>query len=84
MKSDILISASLLGCDLSNLADEVNKAQSAGTDWLHFDVMDGVFVPNISFGQPILQAVKKIAKVPIDTHLMIKDGQSTVRTPMNM
>lgn len=73
MKSDILVSASLLGCDLSNLADEVNRAQSAGTDWLHFDVMDGVFVPNISFGQPVLQAVKKIAKVPIDTHLMIKD-----------
>lgn len=73
MNSDLLVSASLLGCDLSNLENEIKRAQDAGTDWLHFDVMDGIFVPNISFGQPVLKAVKKCASVPIDTHLMIKD-----------
>lgn len=73
MNSDLLVSASLLGCDLSNLENEINRAQDAGADWLHFDVMDGIFVPNISFGQPVLKAVKKCASVPIDTHLMIKD-----------
>ena len=73
MNSDILVSASLLGCDLSNLENEIKRAQDAGADWLHFDVMDGIFVPNISFGQPVLKAVKKCASVPIDTHLMIKD-----------
>lgn len=73
MNSDLLVSASLLGCDLSNLENEIKRAQDAGADWLHFDVMDGIFVPNISFGQPVLKAVKKCASVPIDTHLMIKD-----------
>jgi len=69
----ILVSASLLGCGLGTLAQEIKEIEAAGSDWLHFDVMDGIFVPNISFGQPVLKAVKKAANTPIDTHLMITD-----------
>ena len=73
LNTDIFISSSLLGCDLSNIQREVRRVEEAGTDWVHFDVMDGVFVPNISFGLPVQQAVKRVSDVPIDTHLMIVD-----------
>lgn len=68
-----LISASLLGCDLANMKSETERVETAGTDWLHYDVMDGIFVPSISFGMPVLKSLKKCAKAPIDTHLMITD-----------
>lgn len=68
-----LISASLLGCDLANIRSETERVEAAGTDWLHYDVMDGIFVPSISFGMPVLKSLKKCAKAPIDTHLMITD-----------
>ena len=71
MKS--LVSASLLGCDLADLKGEINSIEKAGADWLHCDVMDGMFVNNISFGTPVLKCVKKAANLPLDTHLMIND-----------
>ena len=66
-----LIAPSLLSADFARLGDEVRSLEKAGADWLHFDVMDGRFVPNISVGIPVLQSLRKITSLPIDVHLMI-------------
>ena len=70
---NILVSPSLLSADFSRLGEEVRAVQDAGADWLHLDVMDGHFVPNITIGPMIVAAVKKVARVPLDVHLMISD-----------
>ena len=64
------ISASLLSADFGYLADSIKAAENAGVDEFHFDVMDGHFVPNLTFGPPILEAVKRHATLPIDVHVM--------------
>ena len=61
----------MLACDFGNLNSEITMVNSSKADWLHIDVMDGVFVPNISFGTPIMNILKKNAKKPLDVHLMI-------------
>lgn len=66
-----LVSPSLLASDFLNLGRDVEMVNSSMADWIHLDIMDGVFVPNISFGFPVLQHVKKIARKPLDVHLMI-------------
>lgn len=66
-----IIAPSLLSCDFSRLAEEIAAVEAAGADWLHLDVMDGRFVPNITFGMPVVAAMKKVATKPLDTHLMI-------------
>ncbi len=70
---DHLVSPSLLAADFGNLEKEVITLNNSLADWLHLDIMDGVFVPNISFGFPVLELVKKISKKPLDVHLMIVD-----------
>lgn len=67
------ISASILGADLSDLSNEIKRAENANVDMIHFDVMDGQFVPNISFGIPVLASIKKCTEIPFDVHLMIID-----------
>lgn len=67
------ISASILGADLLNLADECDRLKDNGVDWLHFDVMDGQFVDNISFGLPVLEKLSKYTDIFKDVHLMISN-----------
>ena len=69
----IKIAPSILASDFMNLAEDINMVNKSEADWFHIDVMDGVFVPNISFGMPILKAIGKEAKKPLDVHLMIID-----------
>ena len=68
-----LISASILSADFACLGDEINRAVSRGCDMIHFDVMDGHFVPNISYGVPVLKSLKKCTDKPYDVHLMISN-----------
>lgn len=68
-----LISPSLLSADFGNLGRDIEMLNQSQCDWLHVDVMDGIFVPNISFGQPIVKFIKKYARKPLDVHLMIMD-----------
>lgn len=66
-----LIAPSLLAADFLKLGQEVEMFNESEADWLHLDVMDGVFVPNISFGFPVINALKRVCKKPMDVHLMI-------------
>ncbi len=68
-----IIAPSILSADFSNLAKDIEMINNSEADWFHVDVMDGVFVPNISFGFPVINAINKLAKKPLDVHLMIVD-----------
>ena len=73
-----LVAPSILACDFNNMGEALEFINQSESDWIHFDVMDGRFVPNISFGIPILKAAKRIAKKPLDVHLMIVEPENYI------
>lgn len=75
-----IIAPSLLAADFANLQRDIEMVNQSEAQWFHIDIMDGVFVPNISFGMPVLQAISKHAKKPLDVHLMIVDPDRYIKT----
>lgn len=72
MASPYLISASILSADLSRLGEQIHEAETAGVDWIHVDVMDGHFVPNLTMGPVIVEACRRVTNLPLDVHLMVE------------
>ena len=74
----IIVSPSILSADFANLERDIKKVEDAGADWLHVDVMDGHFVPNITIGVPVVKSIRQITKLPLDVHLMIENPEKYV------
>ena len=75
----LIVAPSLLACDFSHLAEEVRRVEDAGADWLHVDVMDGHFAPNLTIGPGVVEAIRRVSRVPLDVHLMIEHPEAYIR-----
>ena len=79
MSKKIIVAPSLLAADFSDLRNEIDKVEKAGAEYLHLDVMDGAFVPNISFGAPVISAIRKHSNLIFDVHLMIENPDRFIK-----
>ena len=75
---EVLIAPSILSADFSRLGEEIRSVEAAGADWIHIDVMDGNFVPNITIGPAVVKSIRNASKLPFDVHLMISNPQSYI------
>ena len=78
-----IVSPSILSADFANLERDIKRVENSGADWLHIDVMDGHFVPNITIGVPVVQSIRKITGLPLDVHLMIENPGKYVNSFAN-
>jgi len=75
----LIVAPSLLACDFGRLADEVHQVEEAGADWLHVDVMDGHFVPNLTVGPAVVEAIRRASRLPLDVHLMLDHPEQQLK-----
>ena len=81
--NQIKISPSILSCDFSEIGSEIEKLNNSGADLIHIDVMDGHFVPNLTFGPPVISKIRKCSKLPFDVHLMISPVEKYIQDYAN-
>lgn len=80
----IKVSPSILAADFANLSEECSKIDKSNADWFHLDIMDGLFVPNISFGMPVVKTIRQLTKKPLDVHLMIVQPERYITEFINL